>query len=564
MTHGDRLSPPYGASPAEFLHEFLLAAAATFPDRPAVIEPADSGTLETTYRELATAVDALTEGLAALGVGVGDRVVLEADASAAALAALLACSTLGAAFIPVSPQTPRERLLSIVAATDPVLHLRDAGTPGTELPAATGTATFTAAGVSAERTPAPRPRRRTERSVTDPAYVIFTSGTTGRPKGVVMSHRAVVAFYRGMLAERLVTEHDRVASTSPLQFDFSLLNFGMALGAGAAVVPLKPEVVRWPRRFLSALHEAGVTQVNGVPSLWTSVLRRDAGRLAALGSLRTILFCGEKFPLPQLRRVQELRPDLRIVNCYGSTESMAASFAEVPRPLPADETDLSIGVAHPGAEMLLVDADGRVVDEPYATGEILLRTPALFSGYWDDPEATRAALAPDPLEPRSGQPLLRTGDLAYRDPSGAFRLTGRTDSQVQIRGNRVELGEVERRLLELAGTAAVAVFAEERGAEGTVLCAFVVPEPGTGAGASASASASASAGANAGAGASASAGASAGAGAGAGASADAARVRAFCAETLPAYMVPQEVRSVPALPVTANGKTDRAALLALL
>lgn len=532
MNHGDRLSPPYGASPAEFLHEFLLAAAATFPDRPAVIEPADSGTLETTHRELATAVRVLADGLAALGVGVGDRVVLEADASAAALAALLACSTLGAAFVPVSPQTPRDRLLSIVAATDPTLHLRDAGTPATELPAGTGTgtATFTADGVSAERAPAPRARRRTERSVTDPAYIIFTSGTTGRPKGVVMSHRAVVAFYRGMLAAGLVTEHDRVASTSPLQFDFSLLNFGMALGAGAAVVPLKPEVVRWPRRFLSALREAGVTQVNGVPSLWTSVLRRDAGRLVALGSLRTILFCGEKFPLPQLRRIQEIRPDLRIVNCYGSTESMAASFAEVPRPLPADETDLSIGVAHPGAEMLLVDAAGRVVDEPYVTGEILLRTPALFSGYWDDPRATGAALAPDPLEPRSGQALLRTGDLAYRDPSGAFRLKGRTDSQVQIRGNRVELGEVERRLLELPGTAAAAVFAEERGAEGTVLCAFVVPEPGTGAEAAP----------------------------------DAARVRAFCADTLPAYMVPQEVRSVPALPVTANGKTDRAALLALL
>ncbi|MEU9234709.1 AMP-binding protein [Streptomyces subrutilus] len=528
MDHGDRLSPLYGASPAEFLHEFLLAAAATFPDRPAVIEPADSGTLETTYRELATAVDVLRGGLAALGVGVGDRVVLEADVSAAALAALLACSALGAAFIPVSPQTPRERLLSVVAATDPVLHLRDAGLPGTELP--TGTAVFTATGVGAERAPAPRTRRRTERSVTDPAYIIFTSGTTGRPKGVVMSHRAVVAFYRGMRAARLVTEQDRVASTSPLQFDFSLLNFGMALGAGAAVVPLRPEVVRWPRRFLSALRETGATQVNGVPSLWTSVLRRDADRLVALGSLRTILFCGEKFPLPQLRRVQDLRPDLRIVNCYGSTESMAASFQEVPRPLPADETDLSIGVAHAGAEMLLVDADGRVVDEPYVTGEILLRTPALFSGYWDDPRATGAALAPDPLEPRSGQPLLRTGDLAYRDPAGAFRLKGRTDSQVQIRGNRVELGEVERRLLELPGAAAAAVFAEERGPEGAVLCAFVVPEPGT-AGADAP---------------------------------DAARVRAFCADALPAYMVPQEVRSVPALPVTANGKTDRAALLALL
>ncbi|WP_372503003.1 AMP-binding protein [Streptomyces rhizoryzae] len=510
----------------DFLHSFLLDPARHSPGAPAVVESPGAGrTTVTTYAELTALTGEFAAALTALELEPGARVILEADAGAAAIALLLACSQAGLTFVPVSPQTPRPRLDLLLDTVRPALHVQEVNGSRTDLPPPVGTARFGPAGLTVERAPRTGPPRRRTPCPTDPAYIIFTSGTTGRPKGVVMSHRAVVAFYRGMLAHRIAAPGDRIASTSPLQFDFSLLNIGLALGSGAAVVPVPPSLVRWPRHLLRVLRETGATQVNGVPSIWRQVLRHEPRRLAALTGLRGVLFCGEEFPLPELRRLQELLPGTRIVNCYGATESMACSFADVPHPLPEDTERLSIGVAHPGAEILLVGADGRVIDEAGVPGEIHLRSPALFSGYWDDPEATAATLVPDPLCPQSGQRVLRSGDLAVRGPDGTFAFTGRTDSQVQINGNRVELGEVERRLAAYPGATAAAALPLPVPGGGLQLAAFVVLAAGA-------------------------------------PPADAGELRAFCAESLPSYMVPQEIRLLDRLPVTAHGKVDRAALAA--
>ncbi|MFI9048313.1 AMP-binding protein [Streptomyces sp. NPDC053427] len=517
--------PPAPAdSVGEFLHEFLLDPARHSPDAPAVVESAQPGhPLTTTYAELGALVDVYAAGLDALGIETGARVILESDTTAHALALLLACSRAGLTFIPVSPEMPHPRLLSIVATARPALHLQPPDGTRTDLPHTVGTARFGPTGLTIERAPERHTPRRRVPCATDPAYIIFTSGTTGRPKGVVMSHRAVIAFYRGMLAHRIATPEDRIASTSPLHFDFSLLNIGLALGSGASVVPVPQDLVRWPRHLLRVLRETGATQVNGVPSIWRQTLRYEPERLAALDRLRGILFCGEEFPLPELRRLQQLRPDARIINCYGATESMACSFKDVPNPLPDTVERLSIGIAHPGAEILLVDETGNVVTEPGVLGEIHLRSPALFSGYWDDPAATRSALVPDPLCPQSGQLVLRTGDLAVRREDGEFAFCGRTDSQVQINGNRVELGEVARRLTDFPGATAATAMVLPRPDGGVRLTAFVVlaaDQAGT----------------------------------------DPAELRDFCARTLPAYMAPQDIELLDRLPTTANGKVDRALL----
>ena len=172
--------------------------------------------------------------------------------------------------------------------------------------------------------------------------------------------------------------------------------------------------------------------------------------------------------------------------------------------------------------MTLIDGLGRPVVETDAVGEIHLRSPALFTAYWDDPEATRAALVPDPLNHRSGQNVFRTGDLAYRGADGELYFSGRADSQVQIRGNRVELGEVERRLLEFPGITAAAALLRQEGADQT-LNACVVLGPAVQA-------------------------------------LNKMELRAFCMKALPIYMIPRDVHIVAELPVTANGKIDRPAL----
>lgn len=515
-------------APAERIHAFMLAAARTAPDSPAAWEAAEDGTSRVlSYRQLERRAHDYAVTLDSLGLDIGDRVILESDNSASAVAALLACSMLGLTFIPVGPDVPDARLLAITETARPALHLQTV-TGGREgVPESIGTARFGPGGVSVERAPVPRTRHRREPVSTDAAYMIFTSGTTGRPKGVVMSHRGVLSFYRGMLRHNIVTARDRLATTSPLQFDFALLDIGLALGSGAQLIPVPRELMHWPRRFLRFLADTGATQVDGVPSVWRPVLRHESAGLAALaGQVRGVLFSGEAFPLPELRQLQGLLPQARVVNCFGPTEAMAFSLTDVPSPLPEGVDKLSIGFAYPGAEMLLIDDDGRPVEEPGVVGEIHLRGPSLFTGYWDDPEATRSVLVPDPLNPASGQVVYRSSDLAYRGESGELYFVGRSDLQVKMRGNRVELGEIERRLLGFPGVEAAAVVVRPRPGEDPELYAYVVPARGF--------------------------------------DAQPVAVSAFCKETLPGYMVPRRVELIPALPLTPNGKTDRRALAALV
>ncbi|MEU5217448.1 AMP-binding protein [Streptomyces sp. NPDC020807] len=510
------------------LYGLLMGPAAVTPGKPAVVEADEEGVLrEVSYGALDDLVQQYAAVLDSLGLDVGDRVVVEANTSAASVAVLLACAMLGLPFVTVSPQTPDSRLASIVDAVEPALLARAEGLPVREAVAVEGAARFGRGGLVVERAPARRVRRRRSVLGGDTAYIVFTSGSTGRPKGVVMSHRSIVAFLRAMVHDRLAGPQDRVASTSPLQFDFALFGIGVALASGAALVPVRREDLSSPRRMTGFLRQASVTQVHGVPSLWRPVLRHDPELLKELGELRSVVFAGEEFPVPELRRLQEWLPGVRIVNGYGATESMAASFTEVPSPLPAGVERLSIGRAHTGAEMTLVDERGEVVTEPGRTGEIYLRSPSLFSGYWNDPVATAKVLVDDPVDPRHGQKVLRTGDLARLDADGGCSFVGRADFQVQIHGNRVELGDIESTLTRLDGVGAAAALLVPRAGDHVLLAAVVLDGPAGPEGFEGF---------------------------------DAGAALAFCAAELPAYMVPRQVRVVPELPLTENGKVDRAAL----
>ena len=514
----------------------MLAAARSAPDTTAVLERApDGGLRAVTYRELDDLVQRYADALEELELDVGERVVLESDTSAEAVAMLLACSLLGLAFIPVSPQTPTPRLLTVVESAEPALHLQTVTGGRTGLPDNLGTARFGPGGIQVEQPVTRRGRLRREVTATDTAYIIFTSGTTGRPKGVVMSHRSVVAFFRAILRRELVTADDRIASTSPLQFDFALFDIGLALGSGATLVPVPRPVLNWPRRLVSFLDDTGATRVDGVPSIWRPVLRHEPEALAGLHRLRGVLFAGEDFPLPELRTLQRLLPRVRVVNGYGATESMACSFTDVPHPLPDDLERLSIGTALPGSEAILLDEHRNPVDKAGVVGEIFLRSPSLFSGYWGDPQATAVTLVPDPLQPRSGQSVLRTGDLAYRGEDGEMYFCGRVDSQVQVRGNRVELVEIERRLLSHPAVAAAVVLLLPVPGGDPQLTAFTVPGPAPTPGDAAGADESVC---------------------------DKKQLRAFCAQTLPDYMVPQEICVIDDIPVTEHGKVDRSLLAA--
>lgn len=534
------------AFPAETLDAFVLAPAAHVPDRPAVVEVGPGGGLVSlSYAELAGRTGEYAKQLAALGVRPGDRVMIESHTSAAAIALLLACSRLGAAFIPVDPGTPARRIAAIAHDTGPVLYLYPAGDrtalrgpDGERAVPTVAAAAFGEEGIAldedresaaaAARLPG-RPAGRRTVVGTDTAYLIFTSGSTGRPKGVVMSHRSALAFYRGTQRFGAVAPGDRVATTSPLAFDVALFDLAVTLGSGACLLVVPRAYLSFPRRLLGFLWDARADLVHGVPSLWRPLLRHERELLASLaGQLRGILVAGESFPLDELRRLRSLLPGLRVVNAFGATETVACSFADVPDPLPDDATGLPLGNGYPGAEIVLLDEEGVPVTGTESAGEMYIRCPSLFTGYWDDPAETARVLVPDPLDPRSGQLVYRSGDLARRGPDGQLYFCGRTDSMVKIRGNRIELGEIERRLTEHpAVTGAVALAVPQAGGE-LALVAFA-EAPGEG-------------------------------GAAAPGAVTAGALAALCRETMPPYMVPKRLHVVDELPVTVNGKADRALL----
>lgn len=409
------------------LYELLMASSVDRADHPAVLEADRTGGLTgLSYRQLDGLIHGYAEALNGLGLDVGDRVVVESDTSAAAVAVLLACSLLGLPFVPVSPQTPDHLVQAILQAVEPALYARADGVHARELPASVNGAQFgRGSALCVERRNVRKTRRRGEVLATDTAYIAFTSGSTGRPKGVVMSHRAVVAFLRALRRDGLAGPDDRIASTSPLQCGFTLFGIGVALSSGATLVPVRREHLGSPRCMVTLLENASATQVHGVPSLWRSVLRHDRDLLRRLDRMRSVVFAGEEFPIAEVRQLQSALPGVRLINGYGAIESMAVSFTDVPEPIPAQQDRLSIGFAHTGAGMTLIDREGRVVDRPGSIGEIYVRSPSLFTGYWDDPDATAAVLVNDPVDPRHGQRVLRTGDLARLGDSGELYVLGR-------------------------------------------------------------------------------------------------------------------------------------------
>jgi amino acid adenylation domain-containing protein len=495
------------------LHEYLLRHAESTPGATAVVD----GRHAWSFAELAARAARAADRLAAAGVGCGDRVVLALHPSAPAIAVELGCGVLGAAFVPVSPEAPPGRLRSIVEVSRPALVVTEnrasadawGGVDGAflekddvEVPHAAG------------RSPAPKPLP------TDAAYLIFTSGSTGTPKGIVMSHGAAVTALESA-AGIGIPRSTRLASLSPLQFDFSIIDMGLSLGCGATLVLVPRLLVLQPARCLDYLIEQRVTQIDCVPTVWRQ-LARLAGWATRLSKLHTFLYGGEGFSPAEIDILQRELPQTRIVQAFGHSESILCSFAVLDRPVATERGRVTIGNAIDAMEMFILDDEGRSVDEPGAVGELWIRGAALFSGYWEAPEATAARLVADPRHPTEGGRAFRTGDLVFRDREGRLYFFGRKDAQIKIAGNRLELEEVEAVLEGEPGVErAVAAAATIDGR--TEVIAFLVAPHLTREGAR--------------------------------------TLRQRCGERLPHYAVPRRIVLVPDLPSTLNGKADRRRLL---
>jgi amino acid adenylation domain-containing protein len=518
---------------AHHLAGLLDAAADRTPSAVAVVD----GDLRLDYATLERRANRIARLLRELGVQTGERVGLYLDKSADAVAGLYGVLKAGAAYVPLDPRGPAARaalicrdagIRVVLTATpmNPQWAALCIGAPDVatllclDAEPGAGTAPDAVAllGPSA-LDPAEQTRPHYPITENDLAYVLYTSGSTGTPKGVMLTHRNALTFVAWAVAEFGVTAADLLSAHAPFQFDLSVFDlFGAAMaGAGLVLVPHAATV--FPTQAAALIRRHGITVWYSVPSALVLLGLRGGLGDGDLPSLRTVLFAGEVFPIPHLRRLTRLLPHVRFANLFGPTETNVCLAHLVPSPLPAGDEPLPVGRAIAGVHAFAVTGDGRIA-APGEQGELWVRGPTVTRGYLGDEARTHAAFG---LEPGTADtaPAYRTGDIVTRDPDGLFHFVGRADSQIKSRGYRIELGEIEAALSRHPAVIECAVVSAPEPVIGHRIVAHVTA-PG----------------------------------------AEAKELLAHCGELLPSYMVPSSVLLHDTLPRTPTGKLDRRALSA--
>ncbi|WP_406065681.1 amino acid adenylation domain-containing protein [Micromonospora sp. NBC_00860] len=483
--------------PDATLAELVVAQAARTPDAVAVRQ----WDTRLSYAELLSRAAGVAATLRARGVGRQTRVGVCGTRRPDLVATVLGVLLAGGCYVPLEPGGPRRRLHAIAADAGLSLVVGDAAEA--EFGAAPG---VEAIGLPGPASLAPCPARPG-----DPAYVLFTSGSTGRPKGVLTTHRNVVEFVSGVVALSGADAGVRSLGIASLGFDAATMDLFVPLLLGGTVQLLGAEDRADPVRLARFIVAHEVNWGFITPTVLAMLDPEE------VPDWRTVLCGGEAVPAALAAR---WAPGRRFLNGYGPTETTVLA---VSGPLSATETDpVPIGRPLPNHRAYVVDAalDPMPVGE---TGELLIGGPGLADGYLGQPALTAERFVPDAFSGLPGERLYRTGDLVRHDPDGRIVYLGRADRQVKIRGQRIELGEVEAVLADLPGVASVAVEAVA-GPAGTELVAFLTPTDAP----------------------------------------DDARLRAYAGSRLTAAMLPARVLRRAALPVSpTSGKLDRPALRAL-
>ena len=517
---------------SDLIHQFIAEQAALAPDATALLFKDQAYS----YSELQAGVTAAANGLLALGVNCAERVAVYLPKQPETLFGLFGAAAAGACFVPVNPLLKPRQVAYILAhcnvrvlitSSQRLKQLEEVLGDCKDLativvveqqapPAAGRQAVLSYPDFTAGRCAVP-PHRRID---ADMAAILYTSGSTGNPKGVVLSHRNMVAGARSVASYLGNTSQDRVLAVLPLSFDAGLSQLTTAFSVGASVVLMDYLL---PRDVIRAVAQYGVTGLGAVPPLWNQLVGLDWPP-QAMASLRYITNTGGAMPVPTTRALQRALPDTRIFLMYGLTEAFRSTY------LPPDQVDTrpeSMGKAIPNAEILVVGQDGKEC-APGEPGELVHRGALVSLGYWNDPEKTAERFKPAPGRPPeipTTELAVWSGDQVMKDEEGYLYFISRKDEMIKTSGYRVSPTEVEE-VAYASGLVAGAVALGLRHDTLGQAIALVVSHHGT--------------------------------------APDLEQVReqllAHCRRELPNFMVPQAVIVRDNLPHNQNGKIDRRAL----
>ncbi|MBZ4422889.1 non-ribosomal peptide synthetase, partial [Myxococcus sp. RHSTA-1-4] len=499
------------------IHALFEAQVERTPDAPAVA----AGGQSLTYRELDARANLLAHRLRGLGVGMETRVAVCVERSVELMAALLGVLKAGGAYVPLDPEYPAERL---------GFMLEDSGARVVVARGAFREKLGDAPGrvwLDVDSLPATgevsKPAMQVPPSAA--AYVLYTSGSTGRPKGVVVQHRSLVNFTRAAWRAFPVEPGDRVLQFASISWDTSAEEIYPCLTRGGTLVLRTPEMLDVPDAFLSRVEAAGVTQLNLPTAFWHEVTASlDEGKARLPAGLKWVVIGGERAVPERVaqwrRRVGSAVP---LFNTYGLTEVTAvatsvdlAALASGP-----EEAGREVAIGRPLTNVRVYVLDGELQPVPPGVlGELYVGGEGLARGYLSRPELTAERFVPDPFG--NGARLYRTGDKARWRRDGTLEYLGRGDTQVKIRGHRIEPGEVEAALLAQPGVREALVTVREDAPGDKRLVAYAVPREGK--------------------------------------TLDGSEVRAALEQRLPRFLVPQAVVVLERLPLLPNGKVDRKAL----
>jgi amino acid adenylation domain-containing protein len=480
--------------------------------RPAGLALSD-GTREISYAELVVELERRASGLCACGVQAGDRVALALGNTLDFPLTALACLWVGASFVPLACDDPEERRTAFVRLVDASLLVVETGSGGRTADRGRGGELSVEAGQLAT-TARKRPACLDDSLL---AYCIFTSGSTGEPKAVAIGRTALARALARSAAAYGMDHSTRALCISPFHFDGGLGALLVPLVAGGTAIVADRRVASHPRSYVSTLLEQEVNHASFVPSFLRLLLASPSATRLGDSLLRSVAVGGEALPKADAVALRELLPGVRLYNRYGPTEAtIAVTTFEVTTDVLREHEQIPIGLPHTGVSFHVLTGDGRLVDEPWVPGGLLIGGDQLMDGYFRDEELTRRVLL-DSVVP--GRRLYVTGDLVERDEHGHYLYLGRLDDVVKRAGARISLGEVAAGIRSLPAIRAVACVSSET-LTPLRIAAFVVaadPRPP-------------------------------------------AQLRKELSGVLPAAMLPDAIVLLEDLPLTSQGKTDAAAL----